>query len=136
MDLKERVKDSINSLDLPLKCLPGYLDGKHDPELRLQMLPGSNVIERDYAGNKTEQYLMEVIMRGSDEGLINQVLWQVANALGDNDFRVISKDGSFIFSKLEIASLPHPTMADTTGAVTYVFDFKITVDTFAKKKEG
>ena len=33
MDLKERVKDSINSLDLPLKCLPGYLDGKHDPEL-------------------------------------------------------------------------------------------------------
>lgn len=136
MDLKERVKDSINSLELPLKCLLGYLDGKHDPELRLQMLPGSNVIEVDYAGNKTEQYLMEVIMRGSDEGLINQVLWQVANALGDNDFRVISKDGSFIFSKLEIASLPHPTMADTTGAVTYVFDFKITVDTFAKKKEG
>ncbi|WCT60407.1 phage tail terminator protein [Limosilactobacillus portuensis] len=132
MDLKERVKDSINSLALPLKCLLGYLNGKHDPELRLQMLPGSNVIERDYAGNKTEQYLMEVIMRGSDEGLINQVLWQIANVLGDNDFRVISKDGSFVFSTLEIASFPHPAMADTTGTVTYVFDFKITVDTFEK----
>ncbi|MCH5385321.1 minor capsid protein [Limosilactobacillus reuteri] len=132
MDLKERVKDSINSLDLPLKCLPGYLDGKHDPELRLQMLPGSNVIERDYAGNKTEQYFMEVIMRGSDEELINQVLWQIANVLGDNDFRVISKDGSFVFSTLEIASFPHPTMADTTGTVTYAFDFKITVNTFEK----
>ena len=132
MDLKERVKDSINSLDLPLKCLLGYVDGKHDTELRLQMLPGSNVIEVDYAGNKTEQYLMEVIMRGSDEGLINQVLWQIANVLGDNDFRVISKDGSFVFSKLEIASFPHPTMADTTGTVTYVFDFIITVDTFEK----
>lgn len=132
MDLKERVKDSINSLGLPLKCLFGYLDGKHDPELRLQMLPGSNVIERDYAGNKTEQYLMEVIMQGSDEGLINQVLWQIANVLGDNDFRVISKDGSFVFSTLEIASFPHPTMADTTGTVMYVFDFKITVDTFEK----
>lgn len=132
MDLKERVKDSINSLDLPLKCLPGYLDGKHDPELRLQMLPGSNVIERDYAGNKTEQYFMEVIMRGSDEELINQVLWQIANVLGDNDFRVVSKDGSFVFSTLEIASFPHPTMADTTGTVTYVFDFKITVNTFEK----
>lgn len=130
MDLKERVKDSINSLRLPFKCLLGYLDGKHDPELRLQMLPGSNVIERDYAGNKTEQYLMEVIMRGSDEGLINQVLWQIANVLGNNDFRVISKDGSFTSSTLEIASFPHPTMADTTGTVTYVFDFKITVDTF------
>lgn len=132
MDLKERVKDSINSLGLPLKCLLGYLDGKHDPELRLQMLPGSNVIEVDYAGNKTEQYLMEVIMRGSDEGAINQVLWQIANALGDNDFRVISKNGSFVFSTLEIASFPHPTMADAAGTVTYVFDFKITVDTFEK----
>ena len=112
--------------------LLGYLDGKHDPELRLQMLPGSNVIEVDYAGNKTEQYLMEVVMRGSDEGTINQVLWQIANALGDNDFRVISKNGSFVFSTLEIASFPHPTMADTAGTVTYVFDFKITVDTFEK----
>lgn len=133
MDLKERVKDSINSLGLPLKCLLGYLDGKHDPELRLQMLPGSNVIERDYAGNKTEQYFMEVIMRGSDEELINQVLWQIANVLGDNNFRVTSKDGSFVFSTLEIASFPHPTMADTTGTVTYVLDFKVTVDTFNEK---
>lgn len=132
MDLKERVKDSINSLGLPLKCLLGYLDDKHDPELRLQMLPGSNVIEVDYAGNKTEQYLMEVIMRGSDEETINHVLWQIANALGDNDFRVISKNGSFVFSTLEIASFPHPTMADTAGTVTYVFDFKITIDTFEK----
>lgn len=132
MDLKERVKGSINSLDLPLKCLLGYLDGKHDPELRLQMLPGSNVIERDYAGNKTEQYFMEVIMRGSDEELINQVLWQIANVLGNNDFRVISKDGSFVFNKLDVASFPHPTMADTSGAITYAFDFKITVDTFEK----
>lgn len=139
MDLKERVLEQIRDLSLPdnVKVLMGYLDGKQgDPEVRLQILPGSNIIDVDYAGNKTEQYLMEVIAQGSDEGLINQVLWQIANALGDNDFRVISKDGSFIFSKLEIASLPHPTMADTTGAVTYVFDFKITVDTFAKKKEG
>lgn len=132
MDLKERMLETINSLGLPLKCLLGYLDSKHDPELRLQMLPGSNVIEVDYAGNKTEQYLMEVIMRGSDEGAINQVLWQIANALGDTDFRVISKNGSFVFSTLEIASFPHPTMADTAGTVTYVFDFKITVDTFGK----
>ncbi|MFR5007950.1 MAG: minor capsid protein [Limosilactobacillus vaginalis] len=135
MDLKERVLEQIRTLSLPsnVKVLMGYLDGKHgDPEVRLQMLPGSNVIETDYAGNKTEQYLMEVIMRGSDEGLINQVLWQIANVLGNNDFRVISKDGSFAFSTLEIASFPHPTMADTTGTVTYVFDFKITVDTFEK----
>lgn len=132
MDLKERLKDAINTLHLPVKCVLGYLYGKTDPELRLQVLPGSTVIDQDYAGNQTAQYAMEVIMRGSDEGLINQVLWQIANVLGDNDFRVISKDGSFVFSTLEIASFPHPTMADTTGTVTYVFDFKITVDTFGK----
>ena len=75
---------------------------------------------------------MEIATRGSDEGLINQVLWQIANALGDNDFRVVSNDGSFLFSKLEIASFPHPTMADTSGIVTYIFDFKVTVDTYGK----
>ena len=136
MDLKERIKDQINSLELPVKLYLGYIDSKHSPELRLQALPNSRVIEEDYGGNKTEQFFMEIAMRGDDEGMINQVLWQIADVLGDNDFRAISKDGSFVFSKLEIASLPHPTMADTTGAVTYVFDFKITVDTFAKKKEG
>lgn len=135
MDLKERILENINALSLPngTKVMLGYLDGKHgDPEVRLQMLPGSNVIETDYAGNRTEQYLMEIAVRGSDEGLINQVLWQIANALGDNDFRVVSNDGSFLFSKLEIASFPHPTMADTSGIVTYVFDFKVTVDTYGK----
>lgn len=135
MDLKERILEKINTLSLPndTKVMLGYLDGKHgDPEVRLQMLPGSNVIETDYAGNRTEQYLMEIAVRGSDEGLINQVLWQIANALGDNDFRVVSNDGSFLFSKLEIASFPHPTMADTSGIVTYVFDFKVTVDTYGE----
>lgn len=135
MDLKERILEKINALSLPngIKVMLGYLDDKHgDPEVRLQMLPGSNVIETDYAGNRTEQYLMEIATRGSDEGLINQVLWQIANALGDNDFRVVSNDGSFLFSKLEIASFPHPTMADTSGIVTYVFDFKVTVDTYGK----
>lgn len=135
MDLKERILEKINALSLPndTKVMLGYLDGKHgDPEVRLQMLPGSNVIETDYAGNRTEQYLMEIAVRGSDEGLINQVLWQIANALGDNDFRVVSNDGSFLFSKLEIASFPHPTMADISGIVTYVFDFKVTVDTYGE----
>lgn len=132
MDLKERMKDAINQLPLPVKCRLGYLSGKEDPELRLQMLPGSNVIDRDYAGNKTEQYVMEVVMRGPRELIVNQTLAIIANALSDNDFRVVSNDGSFVWSELEVASFPHPIMADTTGEVTYAFDFKVTVDTFVK----
>lgn len=132
MDLKERLKDAINTLDLPVKCRLGYLYGKEDPELRLQALPGSTVIDQDYAGNKTEQYAMEVIMRGSHELVINQAMAQIADFLADNDFRVVSKDGSFVWSELEVASFPHPIMADTTGEVTYAFDFKVTVDTFVK----
>lgn len=132
MDLKERLKDAINQLNLPVTCKLGYLSGKEDPELRLQMLPGSNVIDRDYAGNKTEQYVMEVIMRGPRELIVNQTLATIANTLSDNDFRVVSKDGSFVWTELEVASFPHPIMADTTGEVTYAFDFKATVDTFVK----
>lgn len=132
MDLKERLKDAINTLDLPVKCRLGYLYGKEDPELRLQALPGSTVIDRDYAGNKTEQYVMEVIMRGERELIVNQTLATIAYALSDNDFRVFSNDGSFVWSELEVASFPHPIMADTTGEVTYAFDFKVTVDTFVK----
>lgn len=132
MDLKERIKDTINSYGLPVKCLLGYLDGKHDPELRLQMLPGSTVIDMDYDGNKTEQYLMECVMRGEDEGTINTTLWAIADKLGDTDFSVASADGSFVYNGLTIASMPHPIMADTAGAVTYAMDFKITVDTFSK----
>ena len=132
MDLKERLKDKINSYGLPVNCLPGYLDGRHDPELRLQMLPGSTVVDMDYAGNKTEQYLMECMMRGNDESAINTVLWTIANKLGDSSFIVDSADDSFVYNGLTIASMPHPIMADTTGAVTYAMDFKITVDTFSK----
>lgn len=133
MDLKERVRESINSLDLPVKCLLGYLDGKHSPELRLQMLPGSTVIDEDYAGNKTETYAMEVIMAGPNEGLINETLGKIAELLADHDYTVISKDDSFDFSGVEVASFPHPILADAQGDVTYVFDFKVTVDTFNEK---
>lgn len=132
MDLKERIKDQINALNLPVKLYLGYLDGKRNPELRLQVLPSSNVIEEDYGGNKTEQFFMEIMMRGDDEGTINQVMWQIANVLGSNDYGVVSKDGSFVFNKLDVASFPHPTMADTSGTITYAFDFKVTVDTFEK----
>ena len=132
MDLKERLKDKINSYGLPVKCLPGYLDGRHDPELRLQMLPGSTVVDMDYAGNKTEQYLMECMMRGNDESAINTVLWTIADKLGDRSFIVNSADDSFVYNGLTIASMPHPIMGDTTGAVTYAMDFKIAVDTFSK----
>lgn len=132
MDLKERIKDQINSLELPVKLYLGYIDGKHSPELRLQALSNSRVIEEDYGGNKTEQFLMEIVMRGDDEGMINQVLWQIADVLGNNDYGVVSKDGSFVFNKLDVASFPHPTMADTSGTITYAFDFKVTVDTFEK----
>ena len=47
-------------------------------------------------------------------------------------FGVIYFAAGFVYNGLTIASMPHPIMADTTGAVTYAMDFKITVDTFSK----
>ena len=75
---------------------------------------------------------MECMMRGNDESAINTVLWTIADKLGDTDFSVASADNSFVYNGLTIASMPHPIIADTTGAVTYAMDFKITVDTFSK----
>lgn len=132
MDLKERFKDKINSYNLPVQCLLGYLNGKRDPELRLQMLPGSTVVDMDYDGNKTEQYLMECVMRGHDENVVNNVLWRIADKLGESDFTLSSSDNSFMFNELTISSMPHPIMADTAGDITYAMDFKVTVDTFKK----
>ena len=90
------------------------------------------MIDEDYAGNKTETYAMEVIMAGPDEGVINETLGKITELLADHDYIVTSKDDSFDFSGVEVASFPHPILADAQGDVTYVFDFKVTVDTYKK----
>lgn len=130
MDLTDRLVDRINLLDLPTQVFPAALTGKEDPEIGLLVLPNSQVISQDLVGNEVVDFIYEVVMRGTDEGQINDSLWKIANLIGSNDFHVESTNGSFIYDKAQVTSFPTMTGVDLKGALNYVLDFTIQVETF------
>nr|DAF81334.1 MAG TPA: Minor capsid protein [Caudoviricetes sp.]DAO15755.1 MAG TPA: Minor capsid protein [Caudoviricetes sp.] len=130
MDLTDRLVDQINLLDLPAMVYAAAVTGKEDPEIGLLVLPNSQVISQDLVGNKVVDFLYEVVMRGTDEGQINNALWKIANLVGSDDFHVESADGSFIYDQAQVSSFPTMTGVDLKGALNYVLDFTIQVETF------
>lgn len=130
MDLTDRLVDRINLLDLPATVYAAAVTGKADPEIGLLVLPNSQVISQDLVGNKVVQLLYEVVMRGTDEGQINDALWKITNLIGSDDFHVQSDTGSFIFDRAEVTSFPTMTGVDLKGALNYILDFTIQVETF------
>lgn len=130
MDLTNRLVDRINLLDLPATVYAAAVTGKEDPEIGLLVLPNSQVISEDLVGNKVADFLYEVVMRGTDEGQINNALWKIANLVGSDDFHVESADGSFIYDQAQVSSFPTMTGVDLKGALNYVLDFTIQVETF------
>lgn len=130
MDLTDRLVDRINLLDLPVTVYAAAVTGKEDPEIGVLVLPNSQVISQDLVGNKVVDFLYEVVMRGTDEGQINDALWKIANLVGSDDFHVESADGSFIYDQAQVSSFPTMTGVDLKGALNYVLDFTIQVETF------
>lgn len=131
MDLTDRLVDRINLLDLPATVYAAAVTGKEDPEIGLLVLPNSQVISQDLIGNKVVQLLYEVVMRGTDEGQINDTLWKIAKLIGDDGFQVQSNTGSFIFDQAEVTSFPTMTGVDRKGSLNYILDFTVQVETFA-----
>lgn len=131
MDLTDRLVDRINLLDLPATVYAAAVTGKDDPEIGLLVLPNSQVISQDLVGNKVVQLLYEVVMRGTDEGQINNALWKIANLVGSDGFHVESINGSFIFDQAQVTSFPTMTGVDLKGSLNYILDFTIQVETFA-----
>ena len=130
MDLTDRLVDRINLLDLPTQVFPAAVTGKEDPEIGLLVLPNSQVISQDLAGNRVVDFIYEVVMRGTDEGQINDVLWKIASLVGSDDFHVESENGSFVYDQAQVSSFPTMTGVDLKGALNYVLDFTIQVETF------
>lgn len=130
MDLTDRLVDRINLLDLPATVYAAAVTGKEDPEIGVLVLPNSQVISQDLAGNRVVDFLYEVVMRGTDEGQINNALWKIANLVGSDDFHVESADGSFIYDQAQVTSFPTMTGVDPKGALNYVLDLTIQVETF------
>lgn len=130
MDLTDRLVEKINSLELPTQVYATAVTGKEDPEIGLLVLPNSQVISQDLVGNEVVDFMYEVVMRGTDEGQINEALWKIANLIGSNDFRIESADGSFAFDQAQVSSFPTMTGVNLKGALNYVLDFTIQVETF------
>ena len=130
MDLTDRLVDRINLLDLPTQVFPAAVTGKEDPEIGLLVLPNSQVISQDLAGNRVVDFIYEAVMRGTDEEQINDALWKIANLVGSDNFHVDSENGSFIYDQAQVSSFPTMTGVDLKGALNYVRDFTIQVETF------
>lgn len=130
MDLTDRLVDRINLLDLPATVYAASVTGKEDPEIGVLVLPNSQVISQDLAGNRVVDFIYEVVMRGTDEGQINDALWKIANLVGSDDFHVESANGSFIYDQAQVTSFPTMTGVDLKGSLNYVLDFTIQVETF------
>lgn len=130
MDLTDRLVERINLLDLPTKVFPAALTGKEDPEIGLLVLPNSQVISMDLSGNRVVDFIYEVVMRGTDEGQINDALWKIANLVSSEGFHVESANGSFAFDQAQVTSFPTMTGVDLKGALNYILDFTIQVETF------
>lgn len=130
MDLTDRLVDRINLLDLPATVYAAAVTGKDDPEIGVLVLPNSQVISQDLVGNRVVDFIYEVVMRGTDEEQINEALWKIANLVGNDDFHVESANGSFIYDQAQVTSFPTMTGVDLKGALNYVLDFTIQVETF------
>lgn len=130
MDLTDRLVDRINLLDLPATVYAAAVTGKEDPEIGLLVLPNSQVISQDLVGNKVVDFLYEVVMRGTDEGHINEALWKIANLVGSDGFHVESANGSFAYDQAQVTSFPTMTGVDLKGALNYILDFTVQVETF------
>jgi hypothetical protein len=134
MDLLERLAASINQVpNLPMKCTLGYLTAADS--LSLYPLPGSRVLDEDYAGNQQWQMNYEVGMRTKNQQQANTTLWIVSQALdvltADD---LISSNGSFEFESLAISGQPSISEQDAQGYSTYQLSFSIIVNTFSDAK--
>lgn len=131
MDLLERLAASINQVpNLPMKCTLGYLTVADS--LSLYPLPGSRVLDEDYAGNQQWQMNYEVGTRTKNQQQANTTLWLVSQALdvltADD---LVSSNDSFEFESLTINGQPSISEQDTQGYSTYQLSFSVIVNTFA-----
>jgi len=130
MDLLERLVGVINQVpNLPMRCKLGYLTAADS--LSLYPLPGSRVLDEDYAGNQQWQMNYEVGFRTKDQSKANSVLWLVSQALDIlTDEELVSSNNSFEFESLTINGQPSISEQDTQGYTTYQLSFFVIVNTF------
>lgn len=124
MDLIERLKDSVNTIDgLPVRCLLGYL--KPEESFVVYPLPGSKVVRRYYDGIKDQVLNFEFAMKSKDQQKIHQTLWATQSFLEELE-ELSSKDSSFDFDGITVTNKPFITNLDDTGY--YIFNLDVAIE--------
>lgn len=128
MDLIERLKDSVNTIDgLPVRCLLGYL--KPEESFVVYPLPGSKVVRHYYDGIKDQTLNFEFAMKSKDQQKIHQTLWATQSFLEELE-ELSSKDGSFDFDGITVTNKPFITNLDDTGYYIFNLDVAIAVTSY------
>ncbi|MQS44244.1 phage tail terminator protein [Companilactobacillus mishanensis] len=130
MDLIDRLAESLNKIqDLPSKVIKGYM--QPDETIGLYPLPGSSLIDEDWAGNRTKRMNYEVAIRTNDSKLANDSMWLISNYL-ESLKDIKSKDNSYQFEQIQQTGLPSISEQDDRGFSVYMLDFFIDIITLRK----
>ncbi len=128
MDFPNRLKDFINSFNLPIEMKLGYVDS--DESFVMYPLPGSRVIDEFMDGTTDQRLNFEIAMKSEYQSKIHEVLWEVQNKLElMNDLE--SHDGSFDFHNLEITNKPFINQIDDQGWYVFLLDIQVELTIYA-----
>lgn len=130
MDFVERLKDSINTINLPLKMRTGYPSDKET--LVVYPSPGSRVVQQYMDGTKDVNLNYQIAMKSKDGELINNTLWIIQNYL-EALMSVTSNDNSFEYNGLVIANKPFISEADEQGWFVFLLDVTANVTIYEEE---
>lgn len=130
MDFVERLKDSINTINLPLKMRTGYLSDKET--LVVYPSPGSRVVQQYMDETKDVNLNYQIAMKSKDGELINNTLWIIQNYL-ESLMSVTSNDNSFEYNGLVIANKPFISEADEQGWFVFLLDVTANVTIYEEE---
>lgn len=128
MDFLDRLNDSINSIsNLPVKIKKGYLSEKES--LAIYSLPGGRVTQRFYDGSKEETLNYEIGMKSEDGSKVETTLREISDFI-ENLAELKSKDGSFSFMNISIASKPFIGPTETQDWFVFLLEIQAKIITY------
>lgn len=128
MDFLDRLNDSINSIsNLPVKIKKGYLSEKES--LAIYSLPGGRVTQRFYDGSKEETLNYEIGMKSEDGSKVETTLREISDFI-ENLAELKSKEGSFSFMNISIASKPFIGPTETQDWFVFLLEIQAKIITY------
>lgn len=128
MDFLDRLNDSINSIpNLPVKIKKGYLSEKES--LAIYSLPGGRVTQRFYDGSKEETLNYEIGMKSEDGVKVETTLREISDFI-ENLAELKSKNGSFSFMNISIASKPFIGPTETQDWFVFLLEIQAKIITY------